>query len=299
MKTKIAVHWQYGAATHSGWQRTLNDDRSLLRMGLTSRGIPYAAAALADGMGGLADGGLAGDEAIDGLRSWLEEELPDLLESKDRWGLLEASIQRRFESIHCSISERALSQGMKQGTTLTVLLLFDSVYWIFHIGDCRVYKLSGRGGRQTRLARLTRDHTWVGRQVRLGLMAADTAGKHPKRNVLLRYLGMRGRARIDVRCGLYERQCLFLLTSDGLHGPLADGGVSRLIGENGGRVEDVQALCDALLSRTLEGTAPDNASVLALRPTDPGKAGLRRFGARLSIIVHRIRHPRLPWWLSG
>ncbi|WP_159883552.1 PP2C family protein-serine/threonine phosphatase [Paenibacillus puerhi] len=289
MKTTIAVHWQYGAATHSGWQRTFNDDRSLLRMGMTIKGTPYAAAALADGMGGLAGAGQAAESAIGGLRSWLEEELPGLLEHRRGWAVLEASVLQQFEAIHGATRERTRSQGKRQGTTLTLLLLFDSVYWIFHIGDCRVYRLARPGKRPVRL---TRDHTWVARQVRLGLMSADAARKHPRRNVLLRYLGMAGKARVDVRCGLYDPQTLFVLSSDGLHGPLTEPVLSKLLGEGGSRHKDVQALCDALLSKTLEGAAPDNVSVLAIRPIDRGRRGLRRFRAALSLIAHRILHPR-------
>ncbi|MEK8128571.1 protein phosphatase 2C domain-containing protein [Paenibacillus filicis] len=290
MKTTIAVHWQYGAATHSGWQRTLNDDRSLLRMGLTKKGLPYAVAALADGMGGLADGGAAADEALDRLRTWMERDLPGVLDSRDRWNALEKSALLQIQTIHDTISGRVRTLRQRQGTTLTLLLLCDSVYWIFHIGDCRVYRLNPG---KLRISRLTRDHSWVARQVRLGLMSAATADRHPRRNVLLRYLGMAGQARVDVRCGLYDQHTLFMLSSDGLHGPLTAARLSQELLEANGRGNDVQTLCDALLSQTLEGPAPDNASIVALRPMDRGRTGLNRLQVRISLIVHRVLHPRL------
>ncbi|UUZ79234.1 hypothetical protein LJK88_29055 [Paenibacillus sp. P26] len=72
MKNRIAVYWQYGATTHTGWFRTLNEDRSLLRMGTSGGGTPYAAAVLADGMGGTEDGGLASETAVQMVKEWLD-----------------------------------------------------------------------------------------------------------------------------------------------------------------------------------------------------------------------------------
>lgn len=288
MKKTIAVHWQYGAATHSGWHRSKNDDRSLIRLGLTEGGTPYAVAALADGMGGLEAGGTAGEAAIEKLRAWLEERLPKLLDRKDRWSAFESEAVRQFESIHSEIVAQTRKQGGRQGTTLTLLLLIEAVYLIVHIGDCRVYKWGPEPG----LKRLTRDHSWVGSQVRRGLMSSETARKHPKRNILLSFLGMNGKPRIDVRSGLYKPETLFLVSSDGFHSSFPEAEIGVMLTESQDRGENAQAICDELLSRTLEQRAADNISILALKAMDR-HAGMDPILIGGKLFFHRLRHLRI------
>ncbi|WP_141335830.1 MULTISPECIES: PP2C family serine/threonine-protein phosphatase [unclassified Paenibacillus] len=288
MKKTIAVHWHYGAATHSGWHRATNDDRSLIRIGLTAGGTPYAVAALADGMGGLGAGGAAGDAAMEGLRTWLEERLSKLLDRKDRWSAFEREAVRQFQTIHGQIVEQSHKQGERQGTTLTLLLLIGAVYLIVHIGDCRVYKFSP--GQD--LKRLTRDHTWVNGQVRRGLMSNETARKHPKRNVLLSFLGMNGNPRVEVQSGLYTPGTLFLLSSDGFHGSFPETEIRVMLTAARDRGEGAQAICDELLSRTLEHRAADNISILVLKAMDR-HAGDNPILIGLKLFLHRLRRLRL------
>ncbi|ALS22459.1 PP2C family protein-serine/threonine phosphatase [Paenibacillus naphthalenovorans] len=271
MKKTIAVHWRYGAATHSGWFRTWNEDRSLLRMGTSREGKPYAAAAIADGMGGTADGGWASEIAVQRVKAWFDNRLPQLV-SADALTALAQEGEALFRSINREIRDAAIQRNDALGTTLTLLLLVEPVYTIVHVGDCRIYRLKPNG----QCGRLTRDHSWAAEQVRRGRMSAKRARTHPKRHVLLQSLGMRKDPDIYIRSGLYSAHTLFLVTSDGFHNLYSDPSVASMLRKLRQSGMDAQEMCDELLSRALSKKSEDNISLLLLEPSGTAPVSVRR-----------------------
>lgn len=288
MKKQIAVHWQYGAATHTGWYRTLNEDRSLLRIGSTGEGRPYAAAVLADGMGGTEDGGGASELAVDRVKEWLDGRIARLLDAENRWSVLERELKGLFERVHAELA----AGPQQQGTTLTLLLLSDYTYMVAHIGDCRVLRLHPSG----RWSLLTRDHTWVQRQVRLRRITVREAVRHPKRHVLLQSLGMGGKPVVEFRTGVYSPHSLFVLSSDGFHDCFTTRALAVLTRRELMEENDLQLLCDKLLERALAKRAEDNVSLLLLRPTGEAASALklwRLYGTHACLRLKKI-HKLIP-----
>ncbi|MCZ8515879.1 serine/threonine-protein phosphatase [Paenibacillus filicis] len=267
MKTKIAVHWQYGAATHTGWYRTLNEDRSLLRIGSTKQGKPYAAAVLADGMGGTEDGGGASELAVNAVKMWLEERAAVLLDEENYWNAVEKELRQLYRRIH----EALTASPYRQGTTLSVLLLTDHSYLVAHIGDCRILRLGADGG----WSLLTKDHTWVQRQVTLLRMTEREAMCHPKRHILLRSLGLKREPAVDFRTGVYHPRTVFVLISDGFHDRITTGALAGFIRKELADGSDLQQISEGLVERALMKRADDNVSLLLLRPLG-GSAPLRK-----------------------
>lgn len=100
-------------------------------------------------------------------------------------------------------------QAQKMGTTLTVMLLLQDKYYIAHVGDCRVYEMN-QGMR-----RLTRDQTYVAREVALGHMTQEQAKNDSRRNVLLQCIGAGRSVEADFISGKIEENTVYLLCSDG------------------------------------------------------------------------------------
>jgi len=284
LKRTIAVHWQYGADTHSGWFRTINEDRSLLRLGTNEGGVPYAAVALADGIGGSGDGGLASELAIGLVREWLELTLPGLIAGARRSEALEKSAAALFQTIHRKLKERSGELTQHLGTTLTVLVLADSVYTIIHVGDCRVYRFAAR---TNRLKRLTSDHTWVNAQVRKGLLSRKKARLHPKRHILLQSLGMRGEPKLYIRSSYYAPGTLFMLTSDGFHDCFSDEAIALLLQRAASNSEEPQRICETLMSRAMDRRPDDNISLLLLKPLGRGKPFSQELRLQIRLLWHR------------
>lgn len=248
------MYWQYGAATHTGWFRTLNEDRSLLRMGTSGGGTPYAAAVLADGMGGTEDGGLASETAVQMVKEWLDARLPGLWDAPNLWNAMERELRGLFLAIHIKLK----ANGSRLGTTLTILLLSGGSYFVAHIGDCRVMHVRDDG----RYRLLSRDHTWV----RTRRIPSSKAVRHPKRHVLTQSLGMQGMPSVYFRSGVYMPGSLFLLSSDGFHGCFTTRAIAAMLQKELQQEGDLQQACDRLMARALWRQAGDNISLLSIRP---------------------------------
>lgn len=241
-------------------------------MGRGRYGKPYAAAAIADGMGGTADGGWASELAVQRVKAWLEVCLPALLVEVDRSGALEQEAEALFRSIHREIRDEANQRNCVLGTTLTLLILAEPVYTIVHVGDCRVYRLKPNG----QCDRLTRDHSWAADQVRRGRLSAKRARTHPKRHVLLQSLGMRKDPDLYIRSGLYSAHTLFLVSSDGFHELYSDRSVASMVRKLRQSETDMQEMCDELLSRALGKKSEDNISLMLLEPLKTAPISIRR-----------------------
>jgi PPM family protein phosphatase len=110
------------------------------------------------------------------------------------------------------------------GTTLVALATQDRRVWVLNIGDSRCYRL-----RQGVLEQLSRDHSLVDEQVRLGRMTAREALHSPLKNVITRALGTQSQVTPDVFEFEAENRDVFLLCSDGLTRELSDRVIQDLL----------------------------------------------------------------------
>ena len=139
------------------------------------------------------------------------------------------------------------------GTTLVVMATQEQHVWILNIGDSRCYLW-----RQGRLEQLTRDHSLVEEQVRLGRMTAREALHSPLKNVITRALGTQSQVTPDIFQIEAEPGDVFLLCSDGLWEMVHDEDLARILAET----PNPQAACDALVRAANEHGGEDNISAL-------------------------------------
>src|SRR5699024_10334289 len=140
-------------------------------------------AAICDGMGGLAKRDVASAAMVRGLAQWFENELPGLLAAefsaqalRDSWDQLVQDTARR-------ISDYGAGIHVDLGTTAAVFLVIGNDYFIMNVGDSRVYAVTDQ------LYQLTKDQTYVQREIDLGRMTPEQAAVDPQRNVLLQCIG--------------------------------------------------------------------------------------------------------------
>ncbi|MGE5595285.1 MAG: SpoIIE family protein phosphatase, partial [Hyphomicrobiales bacterium] len=140
-------------------------------------------------------------------------------------------------------------------STLVAAIVTDGRAWLLSIGDSRGY-LAANG----ELRQVTEDDSWVAEQVRAGLLGADEARVHPRRNVITRAIGTEETLdRRPVELELPPASTL-LLCSDGLCGVVDDGTIARLLAA-GTAAEAAQALVDEANSRG----GPDNIAIALYR----------------------------------
>ena len=153
-----------------GLHRNLNEDSLLCR--------PPSDFAVADGMGGH----VAGEVASHIFTATMEELLAQRGQNMDQDGLREIVIAGN-RAILSSIRSHPERKGM--GTTATCLHLSQGKGIWAHVGDSRLYLL-----RQGNMRQLTQDHTYVNDLIASGSITPLEAENHPKRNMLLRAVGV-------------------------------------------------------------------------------------------------------------
>jgi len=154
-----------------------------------------------------------------------------------------------FDSAH---SERAHS-GM--GTTIVATALVGRKAYIAAVGDSRAYIIH-----QGELSQITQDHSFVGEQIRAGLLTKEQARLHPQRNVITRALGSQPTVQVDLFEGELSEGDILIMCSDGLTGHVPED-----------RLRDValqlppeQAIKN-LIQMANESGGTDNISVIVLR----------------------------------
>ena len=202
MNFKIVAH------TDIGIKKKTNQDSVLVKVAQTDYG-KVCFAAVCDGMGGLAKGELASATLIRHLASWFEEEFPELLYQGISIEVLNKSWSDLVYKVNNVISTYALAAHVDMGTTMVLLLIVDHVYYIANVGDSRVYLLNNE------LNQITRDQTFIQREMDEGRMTWEEAKRDPRRNVLLQCVGASEVIVPDFYTGNILPGNIFLLCSDG------------------------------------------------------------------------------------
>jgi protein phosphatase len=237
----VASRFESGAATHVGMVRRSNEDCYLVRaeIGLW---------AVTDGMGGGESGELASQAVVEALSA-----IPTPTSASDLLNRCEDSIvaaNSRLKQIG-----QARGRGVFVGTTVAVLLTFDSHYACLWAGDSRIYRV--RGGE---IEQMSRDHTDVEQLVQTGVLSAEEARRHPARNVITHAIGIYEQPELEMVHGKLEAGDVFVICSDGLTTHVTDREILTSVDHNSS-----QQACDALVALTLSRGAIDNVTVVVVR----------------------------------
>jgi serine/threonine protein phosphatase PrpC len=239
---------------------------------------------VADGVGGAAAGEVASEYAVKKvLHEYYQSNEPDL---GDR---LQAAIHAANQDL-CQHIEQRPDLG-RMGTTLVAAVIRGNTLTIANVGDSRAYLI-----RDGEIHQLTRDHSLVGQLVREGSITSQEAKHHPKKNVILRSLGMDPSVSADVFDGQINPGDRLLLCSDGLTRHVEDDEIAKtVIRTQGNRA--VQQLVEMANARG----GKDNISVMLLgvseRPWVPGKERLREVESPELETLHDTavkRHRKAP-----
>ncbi|MCR5119242.1 MAG: protein phosphatase 2C domain-containing protein [Lachnospiraceae bacterium] len=195
-------------------------------------------AVICDGCGGHDEGETASGYAVECLSAWFYDVVPGLMKS-GRTRALTHSIQSILFRIHSRLKEYGEEKKIKLGTTVSGILIIESAYIVFWLGDTAVYR-TGR-----RLKRLTSPH-------------AEGGG-------INRCLGMGSFKKADCVKGR-ARDGGFFISSDGLMGTVSEADLHGVTGRNGGEDrEKIRKGLDTLVKTALSRGEGDNISTVYLK----------------------------------
>ncbi|WP_374403648.1 protein kinase [Niveibacterium sp.] len=210
-------------------------------------------AALADGVGGHADGREAAEFTVRSL-------LCDYYATPDTW-----AVPKALDKVIGAANRWLVSQSAKRGeaagmaTTLTAVVLRGRRWISAHVGDTRLYLL-----RDGALKRLTVDHVW----------------EHPELStVLSRAVGLDRHLAVDYAEGELAVGDRFLICCDGVWGTLNEARLLAILE----KYDDPQEAAFALADSAVDSGSQDNCSALVLQvdvlPRDTLRDALSRIRA--------------------
>lgn len=231
---------------------------------------------VADGLGGHQAGEVASRMAVEALGKLIDE-------GDDEPAVrLSRAIATTNQTILTAARKDRTLDGM--GTTVVCLLLTENGRsFVAHVGDSRLYRL-----RDGSIDGITEDHSLVVTLVREGVLTPEDAREDPRRNQILRALGVRDDLEIEVAPLQVRPGDRYLLCSDGLHGLVEDDEIHRLAAERLGPETVVRGLIDAAKAA---GGLDNITCLIAILPPprmiSALRAGAARFLSATRAIIQR------------
>ncbi len=253
------MNFYTSAATDTGLVKKTNQDSYCVRSYQTAQG-PMVFAILCDGMGGLAKGEVASASVINAYLNWTENRLPALCSAP----LNAEDIRKDWIKLSVQYNEKIKYYGsccgVAMGTTLTAILLTENTYYVINVGDSRTYEL------KETLRQITKDHSFVAREIELGRMTVEEAKVDPRRNVLLQCIGASDAVVPDFFTGATQRDAVYFLCSDGFRHEITAQEIATALRPTDMISEDlIEQRLRELIELNKARHERDNISVVAVR----------------------------------
>ncbi len=255
---------EFSELTHPGPVRPHNEDylgRSLPAGPAEARSHGWLFV-VCDGVGGQDLGEVASRTAVERVLDQFRRARPGEAHST----LLPRIIRDANTVVH-EAGLNASPGGRRMATTIVTCALRYDRAAVAHVGDSRCYLI-----RDGMAEAVTRDHTVVAEQVRLGIMSEKEAEVAESRHVLTRSLGND----LFVNVDFSEVQVLpgdvLVLCSDGLHGPVPREDLVRVIDD----AVDLSLAAERLLGLANQRDGGDNVTMQLIRIKNVERIGMYR-----------------------
>ena len=205
--------------------------------------------AVADGVGGLDHGEVASSMAVGALEKWwneiewtgmpkLDELMPDLI--------------RCVKDANGEICRRNAAKSVQSCTTLSVLLMSEEGYRIFHVGDSRIYCIGD--GIFGAIQQLTNDH--------VKLMPKQVDGATIMKAYLTDCVGIQAKFQYQQVSGSYQQGEIYLVCSDGVYKTLSEKDIGKIVRRHKNKVD---VACHDLIAKAKENGETDNLTAAVVR----------------------------------
>lgn len=250
------------AAYHTdvGITKKTNQDSLAMKIVETSQGT-VAFGIVCDGMGGLAKGELASKEVIMAFCNWFDDVLLADIEAS---AFEENKLMQQWNDIiqtqNRRLGEYGVSNNLQLGTTVSALLLYKDNYYIVHVGDSRVYHM------EKGVTQLTKDQTFIAREIAAGRMTPEQAKTDPRRSVLLQCVGASPIVEPEFTKGEITPNTVYMICSDGFRHQISDTEMYDKIGPNAIKdEEDMKYGCIYLTELVKNRKESDNITVALIK----------------------------------
>ena len=195
----------------------------------------------------LADGISSSNVSQVASKSAVKSFLTDYYCTSESWSV-KTSAQRVLAAtnswLHSQTRRSQYSYDKDKGyvCTLSAIVIKSTTAHIFHVGDCRIYRLAGNA-----LEQLTEDHRLV---------------VSSEQNYLSRALGINPQIEIDYQAVQVERGDVFLLATDGVYEHVSPRLVVNAVNDN---PQELDRAATIIVGEAFERGSPDNLTVQIVR----------------------------------
>lgn len=247
---KVSLELEMAGRTDVGMVRRSNQDAFEVVEAL-------ALAAICDGMGGVVGGEVASGVALESFVDVARRELEGSRctdQERTRRALCRAAAAAN-RAVRARASYDTRFRGM--GTTLVAARLDGNEATVVNVGDSRAYLVRGGVALQ-----MTRDHSYVAEQMRMGRMTQREAERSPMQSAITRAIGIEDDVAPDCFTERLGAGDAVLLCSDGLIRHVKDEEIGNLVADGGASAAEV---CERLIAMANERGGIDNVTCVVMR----------------------------------
>lgn len=197
---------EYEIVSDTGRKRTVNEDEAAVFIHPEKQTV---LAVIADGMGGHKGGDFASATAVRMMGEQFLSAADEVVTEQDWIDLLYDALVDINLFLYTTAQQDDTYKGM--GTTLDIALILNNQCVVFHVGDSRIYHVSGKAIRQ-----ITKDHSFVNVLLDSGEITEQEAEVHPQRNWIMKAVGSEKSIVPDRYSFTVEPESYLLLCTDGL-----------------------------------------------------------------------------------
>lgn len=214
---------QFATQTDVGTRKPINQDSYLIKS-IKSENYQMHLVVLCDGMGGMQQGEKASRQVVDAFRLWFENNASRYQGENiyTRMCLLK-DIKKVLKDANHDILNYGRMNRKNLGTTASVLLLINGKYYIFHVGDTRIYKYN------TILHQLTQDHTVANMKKKQNVLSEEQIRMGADKHILYQCIGMAESIKIQFNKGRIRNGDTFFLCCDGMYHLFAEKELERYV----------------------------------------------------------------------
>ena len=242
---------QYSYITDPGKVRERNEDSVII----VENPAGEVLMCVADGMGGHKAGEVASSIAITHISKRFKS-ISSVGNKEDAINWIQSTVSEANMEIFKYVAEHPESTGM--GTTVVLAVLTPTFLLFGNIGDSSGYVI-----KNSKIHKVTIDHTLVNLLVKSGELTEEEAANHPRKNVLMKALGATPNVEIDifnVELGVDG----IMLCSDGLTNMLNEIQITKVLNSD----TSIEEKLNKLIFKCNNRGGNDNISVALLYKED-------------------------------
>lgn len=141
------------------------------------------------------------------------------------------------------------------GTTLVAASMMGSQAVIANVGDSRAYHINRK-----RIVQITKDHSYVQTLIDKGIITPEQAARHPKKNSIMRALGVDETVECDIFTQKMAKGEYILLCTDGLTNLVSNEEIFKTFQQ----YKQLEDISKRLVELALEKGASDNVTAVVL-----------------------------------